>query len=117
MKKQLSFLAFVMVGLPMVLFSPGAYASDPDHKTHDPKIMERFEHQQKRIDEGVKHGSLTTEEAALVQDNLNRIKADEAKLKDAGQLTPKEKERLEHKLDLNGKMIKKEEKNAIRHID
>ena len=117
MKKQLSFLAFVMVGLPMVLFSPGAYASDPDHKTHDPKIMERFEHQQKRIDEGVKHGSLTTEEAALVQDNLNRIKADEAKLKADGKLTPKERESLNHKLDLNSQMIKKEKKDAIRRIE
>jgi polyhydroxyalkanoate synthesis regulator phasin len=117
MKKQLSFLAVVMVGLPMVLFSAGAYASDPDHKTHDPKIVERFEHQQKRIDDGVKKGSLTTEEAALVQDNLNRIKAEEAKLKDAGQLTPKEKESLNHKLDLNSEMIKKEKQNVIRHID
>ena len=117
MKKQLSFLAVVMVGLPMVLFSAGAYASDPDHKTHDPKIVERFEHQQTRIDEGVKKGSLTTEEAALVQDNLNRIKADEEKLKAAGELTPKEKERLNHKLDLNSEMIKKEKKNVIKHID
>ena len=117
MKKHLFFLAIVMVGLPMVLFSAGAYAGDPNHKTHDPKIAERFEHQQKRIDEGIKTGSLTTEEAELVQDNLNRIKADEAKLKAAGQLTPKEKERLNHKLDLNGKMIKKEKKNTIRHIE
>ena len=117
MKKQVSFLAIVMVGLPMVLFSAGAYASDPNPKTHDQNIVERFEHQQKRIDDGVKTGSLTTEEAALVQDNLNRIKADEAKLKAAGQLTSNEKERLNHKLDLNGKMIKKEEKNVIRHIE
>jgi polyhydroxyalkanoate synthesis regulator phasin len=117
MKKQLSFLAVVMVGLPMVLFNAGAYASEPDHKTHDPGIMERFEHQQKRIDDGVKKGSLTTEEAALVQDNLNRIKADEARLKADGKLTPKEKESLNHKLDLNGQMIKKEKKNAIKHID
>jgi polyhydroxyalkanoate synthesis regulator phasin len=119
MKKQLSFLAVVMVGLPMVLFSAGAYAGDPDHNpmTHDPKILERFEHQQKRIDDGVKKGSLTTEEAALVEDNLNRIKAEEAKLKAAGQLTPKEKESLNHKLDLNSEMIKKEKQNMIRHID
>ena len=113
MKKQLSFLAVVMVGLPLVLFSAGAYASDPNHKP----LVERFEHQQTRIDDGVKKGSLTTEEAALVQGNLDRIKADEEKLKAAGQLTPKEKERLNHKLDLNGQMIKKEKKNAIKHID
>jgi polyhydroxyalkanoate synthesis regulator phasin len=114
MKKQLSFLAVVMVGLPLVLFNGGAYASEPDHKSG---IEERFEHQQARIDDGVKKGSLTTEEAALVQDNLNRIKADAAKLKADGKLTPKEKESLNHKLDLNSQMIKKEKKNAIRHID
>ena len=119
MKKQLSFLAVVMVGLPMVLFSAGAYASDADHNplTHDPKFMHRFEAQQNAIDDGVKKGLLTTEEAALVQDNLNRIKADEAKLKAAGQLTQKERERLGHKLDLNGVMINKEKTNEIRHID
>ena len=114
MKKQLSFLAVVMVGLPMVLFSAGAYASEPDHKLG---IEQRFENQQKRIDDGVKKGSLTTEEAALVQDNLNRIKADAAKLKADGKFTPKEKESLNHKLDLNGQMIKKEKKNAIKHIE
>ena len=110
MKKQLSFLAIVMVGLPMVLFSSGAYAGAPD-------IAQRFENQQKRIDDGVKKGSLTTEEAELVRDNLNRIKADEEKLKAAGQLTPKEKERLNHKLDLNGAMIRNEKKNEIKHIE
>src|SRR5580765_354914 len=83
MKKPLSLLAVVIVGLPLVLFNAGAYASDPNYKP----LVERFEHQQERIDDGVKKGSLTTEEAALVQDNLNRIKADEAKLKAAGQLT------------------------------
>jgi polyhydroxyalkanoate synthesis regulator phasin len=119
MKKQQSFLAVVMVGLPLVLFSAGAYASDSDHNplTHDPKIVERFEHQQKRIDDGVKKGSLTTEEAAMVQDNLNRIKAEEAKLKAAAQLTPKAKESLKHKLDLNSEMIESEKKNVIRRID
>ena len=113
MKKPLSLLVVVIVGLPLVLFNAGAYASDPNYKP----LVERFEHQQERIDDGVKKGSLTTEEAALVQDNLNRIKADEAKLKAAGQLTPKETERLNHKLDLNHVMIKKEKHNAIKHID
>ena len=118
MKKQMSFLA-VMVGLPMVLFSAGAYAADPVVKpvTHDPQIMERFANQQRRIDDGVKKGTLTKDEAALVQDNLNRIKDKEAKLAADGKLTPEEKKILNDKLDMNGEMIKSQKKNAIRRID
>ena len=113
MKKQLSFIV-VMMGLSIVLFSAGAYANDP---AHDPGIVERFGKQQMRIDAGVKKGSLTKEEAAAVQDNLNRIKDEEAKLKAAGQLTVKAKESLNHKLDLNSKMIESEKKNTILRID
>ncbi len=87
MKKRLSVLA-VLVGLAMVLVSAGVYAAEPAHKplTHDPRVVEKIENHQKRIDEGVKKGTLTSEESALVQDNLNRIKAEEAKLKAAGEL-------------------------------
>jgi len=79
--------------------------------------VERLHHQQQRIDNGVKKGLLTKDEAALVQDNLDRIKAEEEELKAAGKLTVKEKKRLHHKLDLNSTMIKKEKKNAIRYIE
>ena len=113
MKRQLTYLS-VLVGLPLVLLGPGAFANDP---SHDPKIVQRFERQQMRIDNGVKKGLLTKDEAALVQDNLNRIKAEEAKLKAAGQLTPKAKNSLHRKLDLNSKMIEKEKENVIKQID
>lgn len=114
MKKQLPFFA-VLMGLAMVQLSTGAYAAnDP---AHDPIITERFERQQMRIDEGIKNGSLTKEEAAAVQDNLNRIKAEETQLKTAGQLTEKAKESLMHKLDQNSKMIDSEKKNTIMRID
>jgi len=121
MKKQMSFLA-VMVGLTMVLFSAGAYAADPvvpavKPVTHDPQIMERFANQQRRIDDGVKKGTLTKDEATLVQDNLNRIKDKEAKLAADGKLTPEEKKILNDKLDMNGEMIKSQKKNVIRRID
>jgi polyhydroxyalkanoate synthesis regulator phasin len=118
MKKSLSVLA-VLVGLAMVLFSAGAYAAEQAHKplTHDPGVVGKIENQQKRIDEGVKKGTLTSEEAALVQDNLNRIKAEEAKLKAAGELTGKNIDMLNHKLNQNSAMIESERKNPIRRID
>lgn len=117
MRRRLVCLALV-VGLPLLFFGPGAFAEERKNDPfHDPKIVERFERQQQRIDHGVKKGMLTKDEAALVQDNLNRIKDEEAKLKAAGQLTPKAKASLMHKLDLNSKMISAETKNAIKRID
>jgi hypothetical protein len=114
MKKR-PFYSAVAAVVGIVLLSVGAFAAnDP---THDPNIVARFERQQMRIDQGVKSGTLTKDEAALVQDNLNRIKAEEAKLKAAGQLTPKAKESLNKKLDLNSKMIDSQKKNAIKRID
>ena len=113
MKKR-ALLAAVVMGLAIALLAVRGYAGDP---THDPKIQERFERQQMRIDQGVKTGTLTKDEAALVQDNLNKIKADEAQLKAAGKLTDKEKARIMKKLDLNSKMIMKEKHNAIRQIE
>ncbi len=113
MKGRVSFAAVVM-GLAIALLTVGAYAADA---LHDPGIQKRFEHQQKRIDQGIASGQLTKDEAALVQDNLNRIMADEARLKAAGKLTPKEKARLEHKLDLNSDMIYREKHNVIKRID
>lgn len=117
MRRQLSCLT-VLVGLPLVLLGPGAFAKDAGNDPfHDPKIVERFERQQQRIDNGLKKGLLTKDEAVMVQGNLDRIKAEEAKLKAAGQLTLKEKKSLNHKLDLNSKMIESEKKNAIRQIE
>jgi len=113
MKKRV-ILAAVAMAMAIALSAVGSYAADT---THDPNIQKRFEKQQMRIDEGVRTGKLTKDEAALVQDNLDRIKADEAQLKAAGKLTPKEKNRIEHKLDLNSKMIMKQKRNAIKHIE
>lgn len=113
MKKRALLVAVVM-GLAVVLLTAGVYAGD---KTHDPNIQKRFESQQKRIDQGVASGQLTKDEAALVQDNLNRIMADEAKLKAAAQLTDKEKARINKKLDQNSDMITREKHNVIKRID
>jgi uncharacterized protein HemX len=113
MKKRV-LLAAVVMGLAIALLAVGGYAGDP---THDPNIQKRFDKQQMRINDGVRTGKLTKDEAALVQDNLDRIKADEAQLKAAGKLTGKEKERINKKLDMNGKMISKEKQNAIKRIE
>lgn len=114
MKKRVLLTAVVMGMAIVLLVSRGYAANDP---SHDPKIVEMIENQQMRIDQGVKKGQLTKDEAALVQGNLDRIKADEAQLKAAGKLTEKEKTRIIKKLDQNSKMIHQERGNVIRQID
>jgi hypothetical protein len=90
-----------------------AYAGN----TKDPGIQTRIEEQQKRIDQGIASGQLTRGEAEVVQDNLNRIKAAEARMKADGSLTPKERRRLELRLNRNSKMIYKEKHNPIKRIE
>ncbi len=112
MKKKRTW-ALLGMGLLFALMAFGAYAGN----TKDPGVQSRFEEQQKRIDQGIASGQLTRGEAEIVQDNLNRIKAAEARMKADGSLTPKERKRLEHMLDRNSKMIYKEKHNPIKRID
>jgi hypothetical protein len=99
--------------LVVVLLAVGASAGN----ANDPGIRVRIEEQQKRIDQGIASGQLAPREADIVQDNLNRIKAAEARMKADGTLTPRERARLEHMLDRNSKMIYREKHNPIRRID
>lgn len=111
--KKTSFLATLATALIFLVMSAGTVGAEPK----DPRIQERFQNQQERIDKGLKTGKLTPAEARLVQDNLNRIKRSEARLKADGKLTGKERDRLQDMLDQNSRMIAKEAKNAIRKIE
>ena len=71
-------------------------------------IEQRFENQQRRIDNGIDRGHLTRREADIVQDNLNWIKARFAGMKRDGILTPEEIRRMDGLLDTNSRMIAKE---------
>ncbi|MBI5640193.1 MAG: hypothetical protein HZA17_07205 [Nitrospirae bacterium] len=82
--------------------------------TADPGIQDRIEDQQQRIDQGIASGELTRAEADRMQDNLNRIKADEARLKADGKLTPRERARLNKELDHNSKAIYRKKHNPRR---
>lgn len=84
--------------------------------TSDPGIQERIEEQQRRIDQGIASGELTPEEAARLQENLNRIKAEEAALKADGRLTARERARLHRELDINSAKIYKKKHNPRRRF-
>lgn len=75
-----------------------------------PEITHRFENQQKRIDQGVKSGSLTKQEAAALQDNLAKAKSKYGELTKDGKFTADEEEKMHNMLDKDSKMIEGKKK-------
>lgn len=110
MRKLFSMTAFVTISI--VLVTGNVFARG----TSDPQIQERIEKQQKRIDNGIKSGELTPEEAKILQDNLEWIKDREEEFKEDGNLTHTEKEELRQMLDNNNEMIFNKKRNAVRSI-
>lgn len=85
-------------------------------KLYKLEISQRIENQQRRIDQGIASGTLTRKEADIVQDNLNWIKTQYARMKADRRLTPAEIERLETMLDENNIMIYREKNNVFRRL-
>jgi hypothetical protein len=82
-----------------------AYAADP---AATPGVDKRQATQQQRIDQGVKSGALTTQEAEKLQQGQAKIEAAETKAKADGTVTSKERERLHHMQDSQSKKIYRE---------
>jgi polyhydroxyalkanoate synthesis regulator phasin len=70
-----------------------------------PEITHRFENQQKRIDQGVKSGALSKQEAAKLQDNLAKAKTKHTELSKDGKFTQAEEEKMHDLLDKDSKAI------------
>ena len=87
-----------------------------DLKDRKRTIPERFVLQQDRIDQGVKSKALTQEEKKILQDNLNYIKNEEARLRQGGKLSDQEKERLHILLDSNSDMIENKKNNPVKAV-
>lgn len=102
----------LMAGIILVMVAGSVFAGN----TYDPVINDRIAEQQKRIDEGIASGQLSSAEADILQDNLNWIKAEDTRLKADGKLTPKERARLNKMLDRNSNMIYKKKHNPIRRL-
>ncbi len=81
-----------------------------------PYMEWRLANQQKRIDEVIKSGALTQDEAKILQDNLNHIQQEEKSLAAAWKLTHQERMRLIKMLDQNSKMIEDLKKNPVRKL-
>jgi CRISPR/Cas system-associated endoribonuclease Cas2 len=73
----------------------------------DPNIDQRQMRQQQRIQQGVQSGQLTPQEAQRLQKEQGRIAAKEARMQADGNLTPKERAKLNKRLDKSSRRINK----------
>jgi hypothetical protein len=81
-------------------------------------LQERYARQQTRISEGIKSKELSPDEARLLQDNLNFIKNQDARMKAAGggELTNPQKNELHKLLDQNSEMIENKKDNPVKAL-
>ena len=79
-------------------------------------IIDRITEQQSRINQGVASRELTRNEADILQDNLNWIRAEFARMKADRRLTQNEIRRLDVMLDQNSAMIYNKKHNLIRKV-
>jgi hypothetical protein len=81
-------------------------------------LQERYVHQQARINEGIRSKELSPDEAKLLQDNLNFIKNQDARVRAAGggALTNPQKDELHRLLDQNSDMIYNKKHNPVKTL-
>lgn len=106
------FFSIVLSLVAVIMITGAAFAGN----INDPGIQNRIAEQQGRIDAGVASGQLTRPEAAILQDNLNWIKTEEARLKADGHLTPQERKKLGRMLDHNSNMIHRKKHNPVKRV-
>ena len=76
--------------------------------TSTPRIDQRQENQQKRIDQGVKSGALNEKEARRLEKGQARVQRMEEKAAADGTITKKERRKIEHTQDQQSKKIYRE---------
>ena len=82
---------------------------------NDPNIQQRMQNQERRIQQGVNSGALTPKEAGKLEAREAKIKQDEARMKSDGQLTAKERKKLNKELDNASDRIYKQ-KHDRQHV-
>jgi hypothetical protein len=107
MRKAIVVSVMVVVAIGVV-WSTCAFAMTPRG------VSFRIANQQTRINEGIRNGQLTPNEAAIVQDNLDRIRARFARSRADGVLTSRELSILGGLLQRNNQMIYNKKHNYRR---
>ncbi|HWR90224.1 MAG TPA: hypothetical protein VN260_08190 [Dissulfurispiraceae bacterium] len=100
----------LMIGTALIILASQSAQGNPE----DPGIRNRIHEQQQRIDQGVASGQLTPAEARRAQANLNRIRAEEDRLKADGTLTKQERVHLQRELDRSSDSIYHKKHNQKR---
>lgn len=86
--------AFAVLAMPVFAQTPST-----------PRVDQRQENQQRRIDQGVQSGQLTSKEAARLEKGQDRVQKLEDKAAADGKVTKKERRRLEHAQDNQSQRI------------
>ncbi len=85
-----SIIRCILSTFVIALLSQSVFAASTD----DPKIHQREQNQEKRIEQGVRSGQLTPREAGRLEAQQAKIQQDEARMKADGKLTPAERKKL-----------------------
>jgi hypothetical protein len=80
--------------------------------TGTPRIDQRQENQERRIDRGVESGKLNDKEAARLEKGQARVQRLEDKAAADGKVTTRERARIEHKQDVQSARIAKQKHDA-----
>lgn len=96
--------AFI-AGLTFLIAAEVAYGQTQSYGTSDPGIQQRIENQERRIQQGVDSGQLTPKEAGKLEAREAKIRQDEARMKSDGNLTAKERQKLNKELDKQSNRI------------
>lgn len=104
MKLKLTIAALLISTLPAVALAQPS-------TTH---IDQRQEMQQKRIEQGVQSGQLTSKEAANLEKGQAKVQKMENRATKDGTLTPKERARIEREQDKQDKKIYREKHDKQR---
>ena len=99
MNAKRRFASTLALGLTMAVGAPVA---------HGATIDDRQENQQKRIEQGIQSGELNKREAVRLRSEQNRIQAMENKALADGELSKKERRKIQQRLNKSSRHIYRE---------
>lgn len=91
------------------------FASNADAGTNSPRIDRREANQQRRINQGVRSGSLSPRETYRLQRQQANLNAQESRFKSDGRFTRRERSIVRHRLDRSSRAIYRAKHNG-RHF-
>ena len=94
-----------------------ALASPVTHAAPNLSIPDRIQHMERRIEQGIRSGSLTREESHRLREELRAIQHRERRMRDDGRLSPRERDILHADLDRLDRHISREKHDGDRRPD